>query len=95
MKTSNSTFALRLPTSLKIAAEAMSEKDGTSLNTLIVVAVAEKVSALETAKYFESRAAFADIEAARRFLRRPGGEPPREGDEIPKVRKAAKRSKSR
>jgi hypothetical protein len=94
MPNSGSTFALRLPTSLKKAAESLCKKEGISLNTFIVVAVAEKVATLRTVDFIEARAAKGDIAATLRFLRRPGGEPPREGDEIPKVRKSAKRSKS-
>lgn len=41
------------------------------------------------------RVARADLAAFRKFLRRPGGEAPREGDEIPKIRKPVKRAKSR
>ena len=53
------------------------------LNQFIVCAVAEKLSALKTADYFAERAARGDIAEALRLLRRPGGEPPRPGDEVP------------
>ena len=79
----SSNYALRLPASLKSAAESVAREDGTTLNQFIVTAVAEKVSALKTAEYFERRAGRADLAAFDRFMSRNGGEPPRVGDEIP------------
>lgn len=79
----NSNYALRLPASLKSAAESVAREDGTTLNQFIVTAVAEKVSALKTAEYFSKRAGRADLAAFDRFMSRDGGEPPREDDEIP------------
>jgi hypothetical protein len=79
----NSNYALRLPASLKSAAESVAREDGTTLNQFIVTAVAEKVSALKTAEYFSTRAGRADLAAFDRFMSRDGGEPPREDDEIP------------
>ena len=52
-----SNYALRLPASLKKAAEELARQDGTTLNQFIVTAVAEKLSALRTAEYFAARAA--------------------------------------
>jgi uncharacterized protein (DUF1778 family) len=78
-----SNYALRLPASLKKAVEAVAREDGTTLNQFIVSAVAEKLSALKTADYFAERATRGDIDAALRILKRPGGEPPRLGDEVP------------
>ena len=43
------TFPLRLPLSLRTTANELAQKDGTSLNHFISVAVAEKVSRLEQA----------------------------------------------
>jgi hypothetical protein len=77
-----SNYALRLPASLKKAVEAVAREDGTTLNQFIVSAVAEKLSALKTADYFTGRAARGDVDAALRILSRPGGEPPRPGDEL-------------
>jgi len=45
--------------------------------------VEEKVSALETARFFTDRKARAHFKAFDRILRRRGGEPPRGGDELP------------
>lgn len=77
-------FQLRLPQSMKAAVERLAKDDGVSMNQMIATAVAEKVSALETADFFEKRAARADIKAFARIMNREGGEPPREGDELPK-----------
>lgn len=78
------TYPLRLPLSLKAAVEKFSKEDGTSINQFVVMAVAEKVSAINTAAFFEERRAVADREAFRRILNREGGEPPRPGDEMDK-----------
>lgn len=78
-----STYPLRLPRSLKAAVERLSAEEGTSINQFVATAVAEKVSALQTAQYFADRRNRADFEAFDRLLSRSGGEPPREGDEVP------------
>ena len=44
-----SNYALRLPSSLKTAAEEVAREDGATLNQFIVTAVAEKLSAMKTA----------------------------------------------
>jgi len=49
----------------------------------VATAVAEKVSALPTAKYFSDRKARADFKAFDKIMRRKGGEAPRKGDEMP------------
>jgi hypothetical protein len=46
-------------------------------------AVAEKLSALQTAKYFLDRQARADFRAFDKIMRRRGGKTPRKGDEMP------------
>jgi hypothetical protein len=53
------------------------------MNQFVAVAVAEKVSALATARFFEDRKARADFKAFDKIMRRRGGERPREGDEVP------------
>ena len=75
-------YALRLQAYLKSEAERVAKAEGTTLNQFINVAVAEKLSALRTAEYFQERAARADLEKALGVLDRAGDEPPREGDEI-------------
>lgn len=77
-----STYALRLPKSLKEAVERISKEDRTSINQFVAMAVAEKVAALETARYFSERKNRADFLEFDRILSRKGGEVPREGDEI-------------
>jgi hypothetical protein len=77
------TYPLRLPRSLKEAVERLSRQDGTSINQFVATAVAEKVSALQTARFFEDRRARADFKAFDKIMRRRGGKPPREGDEMP------------
>ena len=77
-----SNYALRLPASLKREVEKVARDDGTSLNQFIVTAVAEKLSALRTADFFEERRARADVDAALEIMRRKRGEAPREWDEV-------------
>ena len=77
------TYPLRLPRSLKEAVERLSREDRTSINQFVATAVAEKVSALQTAKYFADRRARADFKAFDRIMRRKGGKSPRPGDEMP------------
>lgn len=78
MKTS--TYPLRLPPSLKAAVERASKEDGTSINQFVVTAVAEKLAALKTADFFAERRGNANVEAARRLLRRTGGQAPAQDD---------------
>jgi hypothetical protein len=82
MSTKTSTYALRLPRSLKAAVEQLSKKDGTSINQFVVLAVAEKISAMTTAEYFAERKARANLQAFDRIMRRRGGEPPRPDDRL-------------
>ena len=77
------TYPLRLPRSLKEAVERLSREDRTSINQFVAVAVAEKVSALETARYFADHKARADFKAFDKIMRRKNGKAPREGDEMP------------
>jgi hypothetical protein len=77
------TYPLRLPRSLKEAVVRLSREDRTSINQFVATAVADRVSALETAKCFSDRQARADFKAFDKILRRNGGKPPRAGDEIP------------
>ena len=77
------TYPLRLPRSLKEAVDRLSRQDGTSINQFVATAVAEKVSALQTARFFADRRARADFKTFDKIMRRRGGKPPLEGDEIP------------
>ena len=82
-RTSN--YALRLLTSLKAEAEKVVAEEGTTLNQFINVAVAEKLAALRTARYFQERAARADLAVFNQLLARAVEEPPRPGDALPDV----------
>lgn len=66
--------------SLKAAVEKLAKRDGTSVNQFVVVAVAEKPSAMATADQFAERPARADMDAFDRIMDRAGGEPPRPDD---------------
>ena len=77
------TYPLRLPRSLKEAVKRLSQEDGTSINQFVATAVAEKVSALQTARYFTDSKARADFKAFDKIMKRRGGKPPRAGDEMP------------
>ncbi len=74
--------ALRLQPSLKAAAERMAHADGTSLNQFVNIAVAEKLSALNTEQFFKDRAQGASREAFLGFLDGAGDMPPRDGDRV-------------
>lgn len=83
MTTKVATFSLRLPLSLKAAVEKLAEADGTSMNQFLVMAAAEKLTAMRTAAaFFAERKGHGDRDAAIGFLTRAGGEPPRPGDEL-------------
>ena len=81
--TQTKTYPVRLPRSLIDAVERLSKQDGTSINEFVATAVAEKVSAPQTARFFEDRKARADFKAFDKIMKRRGGKPPREGDEMP------------
>ena len=83
MKKQTSIYSLGLPASLKAAVAEISKADGTSINQFVTTAVAEKVSAMRTAEFSTTRGAKADIETARRLLRRDGGQPPEPEDRLP------------
>jgi hypothetical protein len=79
-----SNFALRLQPSLLDEARKVADAEGVALNQLINVAVAEKLSALRTASYFQERATRADLPRALDILERAGrGKPAMEGDSLP------------
>lgn len=76
-------YPLRLPQSLKEAVAKAAARDGVSINQFITLAVAEKLSAMDTARFFEERTGRADRERFRQLLNREGGETPQPGDELP------------
>jgi hypothetical protein len=81
-RTKTTTYPLRLPRSLKAAVETISKKDGTSINQFVVMAVAEKISAMTAVEFFAERKDRADLKAFDRIMKRKGGEPPRPDDQL-------------
>ena len=75
-----SNYALRLPEALKQAAKRIAAADDTTMNQFFVVAIAEKISAMETAQFFEKRAASADTSAAQAAWDKVGSHAPIEHD---------------
>ncbi|HJZ66378.1 MAG TPA: hypothetical protein VKD70_18785 [Candidatus Acidoferrum sp.] len=67
---SKATYPLKLPISIKKAAQRLAKEDGVSLNQWIAVAVAEKVGVAETsADFFKRRAGKATGGGLMRLLR--------------------------
>ena len=67
---SKATYPLKLPLSVKKAAQRLAKEDGVSLNQWIAVAVAEKVGVVETAaEFFQRRAGKATGDKLMKFLR--------------------------
>jgi hypothetical protein len=80
---SKGTYPLKLPASIKCAAERLAKEDGVSLNQWIAAAVAQKVGAVETAADFlRRRAGDAPVEDIRGFLAAAPDAAPVPGDEI-------------
>jgi hypothetical protein len=77
-----SIYPLRLPRSLKNEVARLSRQDGTSINQFVANAVAAKVSAMETAHFFQDRQARADFKAFDRIMKRRSGQTPQPGDEL-------------
>ena len=92
-----SNFALRLQASLLDEARKAAEAEGVALNQLINVAVAEKLSALRTERYFSERARRANRTETLRILEKAGrNNSPVPGDEISQgTRKPPKKSAAR
>lgn len=77
-----SNYPLKLPASVKAAAERLARVDGVSLNQFIAVAVAEKVGAMEAAPQFlAARAGDAKPEDLLPFLLDAKDELPVAGDQ--------------
>src|SRR5580700_560815 len=67
---SRATYPLKLPNSVKKAAQRLAKEDGVSLNQWIAAAVAEKVGVIETAAdFFKKRAGKAKGDGLMKFLR--------------------------
>ena len=83
MSSSQSTYPLRLPTSVKAEVVRRAKAEGTSFNQFVAAAVAEKLAAMNTAAFFAERRGRADFDAFDRLMQRQGGEPPRPEDLVP------------
>ncbi len=80
---SKATYPLKLPLSVKKAAQRLAKEDGVSLNQWIAAAVAEKVGVVETAaEFFKKRAGSATGEGMMKFLRTAPRNTPEENDRI-------------
>jgi hypothetical protein len=77
-----SNYALRVPDSLLNAARRLAETDNTSLNQFFVTAIAEKVSAMETATLFTQRGTNADVDAYLAILAQAPDAAPVAGDDL-------------
>jgi hypothetical protein len=67
---SKATYPLKLPLSIKKAAQRLAKEDGVSLNQWIAAAVAEKVGVVETAAaFFRQRSGKATGTGLIKFLR--------------------------
>jgi hypothetical protein len=79
---SKATYPLKLPASVKAAAQRLAKQDGVSLNQWIASAVAQKVGVVETAgELLRKRAERATGQGLKHFLDRAADEPPPPGDE--------------
>ena len=81
-----SNYALRLQASLMEELRAVVEEEGTTLNQFINVAVAEKLSALRTERYFQERMARANRSDFLTILQKAGTDVAIPGDELPSGR---------
>jgi hypothetical protein len=80
---SKATYPLKLPLSVKRAAQRLAKEDGVSLNQWIAAAVAQKVGVVETAaEFFTKRAGSATGAGLMRFLRNAPKVPPEPGDRV-------------
>jgi HicB family len=80
---SRATYPLKLPNSVKKAAQRLAKEDGVSLNQWISAAVAEKVGVVETAAaFFQKRAGNARGSGLMKFLRKAPNTPPAPEDRI-------------
>jgi hypothetical protein len=78
-----SRYPVRLPASMKKAAQRLAKEDGVSLNQWIASAVAQKVGVVETAAdFFKKRAGKATGAGLMKFLRTAPKAAPEPGDEM-------------
>jgi len=77
-----STISLRLPEYLHEAVRELAKRENISINQLATLAIAEKVSALETADYLLRRAARADRASFQSVLDKAPDDPPAADDAL-------------
>lgn len=77
-----STVSLRLPDSLHNKLRELAQEENISINQLITLAVAEKLSALKTEEYLEERAKRGSRKKFDRVLAKVPDTEPAEGDEL-------------
>ena len=82
-----STLSLRLPDSLHEMARKLAEKDNVSVNQLITLALAEKISALNTAEYFQQRGGRASRSKFERAMAKVPKVEPDKNDRLPERKK--------
>ena len=78
-----STISLRLPDSLHKQARKLAEQERVSINQLITLALAEKLSALMTEEYLEARAKRGSRKKFERAMARVPKVAPEESDRLP------------
>jgi hypothetical protein len=94
---SKAAYLLKLPTSVKTAAQRLAREDGVSLNQWIAVAVSEKIGAVDSAaEFLKRRAGDAKPSDLLPFLDNAADEPPHPNDVMPgrRVKPRASRRRS-
>lgn len=77
-----SAISLRLPESLHVTAREVAQRERVSVNQLITLALAEKLSALMTEDYLEARARRGDRAKFERVLAKVPDVEPEEADQL-------------
>jgi hypothetical protein len=77
-----STISLRLPSSLHETARELAKKESVSVNQLITLALAEKIAALMTQDYLETRAQRGDRQKFERAMSKVADVEPEEYDRL-------------
>lgn len=78
-----STLSLRLPESLHESAKALAAREHVSINQLVTLALAEKMSVLMAAAYLGRRALRGDRKKFLRAMRKVASIPPEPYDRLP------------
>lgn len=77
-----SAISIRLPDSLHRMVRAVAQRDNVSINQMITLAVAEKLSALETEEYLDKRSRSASKAKFHKALRKVSARKPENKDKI-------------